>query len=364
MKKKRFYKNVKRNQQWTEGQAGREIDFADKYMSGEGIYSDKFDYMRPKIKKKRKRKADFRKFAKGLGIAVLCFLVISVGYTGMDVYMQRHAMPQDYSDGGDESGGVFNEIALNLKSEYAESVSLDGSVMLDSVITELSQGGCNSVTFDLKRSEGSVGYKSALSTVDTYGAIAFPATDLKGSVEKLQAQDILAVGRVYCYLDNLVPAKDSSAAVLNRDGIPYSDSKGNTYLNPDSETAYRYIKDIIAECAETGITVFVLDGVDLPDEISDGFNDGFDYLAKRLYADLGTDIKLLEAVNVSLNSSAEDTDGESTQENNNALESEISQKLTAEQDSNKIYFISVSAEKAAVKEKLEEGGIHSYILAD
>ena len=55
MKKKRFYKNVKRNQQWTQSEAGREIDFADKYMSGEGIYSDKFDYMRPKVKKKRKR---------------------------------------------------------------------------------------------------------------------------------------------------------------------------------------------------------------------------------------------------------------------------------------------------------------------
>lgn len=364
MKKKRFYKNVKRNQQWTETQPGREIDFADKYMSGEGIYSDKFDYMRPKIKKKRKRKADFGKFAKRLGAAAVCFLIISVGYTGMDVYMQRHTMSQDYSGGSSEDGGVFNEIALNLKSEYAESVSLDGSVMLDSVISELSQSGCNSVTFDLKRSEGSVGYKSALSTVDTYGAIAFPATDLKGSVEKLQAQDILAVGRIYCYLDNLVPVKDSSAAVLNRDGIPYSDSKGNTYLNPDSETAYRYIKDIIAECAQTGITVFVLDGVDLPDEISEGFNDGFDYLAKRLYADLGTDIKLLKAVNVSLNQDAKAADGEDSDEEPSALENEISQKLSSEQDSNEIYYITAAADKTAVKEKLEESGIQSYILAD
>ena len=39
-KRKRFYKNVKRNQTWTEEIQGREIDFADKY-ADDGIYSDK-----------------------------------------------------------------------------------------------------------------------------------------------------------------------------------------------------------------------------------------------------------------------------------------------------------------------------------
>ena len=67
MKKKRFYKNVKRNTKWTEEEKGYPIDFADKYASDEGIYSDKFDYMRPKIKKKRKHKAQARTLLKRLG---------------------------------------------------------------------------------------------------------------------------------------------------------------------------------------------------------------------------------------------------------------------------------------------------------
>ena len=54
-KRKRFYKNVKRNQTWTEQVQGREIDFADKY-ADDGIYSDKFDYLRPKKKPRNKRK--------------------------------------------------------------------------------------------------------------------------------------------------------------------------------------------------------------------------------------------------------------------------------------------------------------------
>ena len=94
MKRKRFYKNVKRNTKWTEEEKGYPIDFADKYASDEGIYSDKFDYMRPKIKKKRKHKAKARTLLKRLGIAVLCFAIICVGYTCMDVFMLRNGMPE------------------------------------------------------------------------------------------------------------------------------------------------------------------------------------------------------------------------------------------------------------------------------
>lgn len=361
MSKKRFYKNVERNQKWTEEETGHPIDFADKYLSDEGIYSDKFDYMRPKIKKKRRNKAKLEKLSKRLGIAVACFLIISVGYTGMDIYMQRHAMPAKLSEVNNAYDGAINEVALDLKSKHTQSVSLDGSVMLDAVISELTEGGYNSVTFDLKRSEGSVGYKSALANVDTYGAIAFPATDLKTSVEKLSAQDILAVGRVFCYLDNLVPDKDNSSAVLNSNGVPYRDSRDNTYLNPDSETAYKYIKDIISEAMDMGITVFVLDGVNLPDDIADNYNDGFEHLSQRLYKDLGTGIKLLEAVNVSLSEEAVQNNED---DNNEDTENEITRKMESSLDNNKVYFITTNADKAEIKENLEGSGIPSYILAE
>lgn len=366
MKKKRFYKNVERNQKWTEEEIGHPIDFADKYLSDEGIYSDKFDYMRPKIKKKRRKKAKLEKLFKHLGIAVACLLIISVGYTGMDIYMQRHAMPEKLSDISSISSGAINEVSLDLKSKYTQSVSLDGSVMLDAVITELTEGGYNSVAFDLKRSEGSIAYKSALANVDTYGAVAFPATDLKTSVERLTSQDILAVGRVYCYLDNLVPEKDHSSALLNGNGVPYRDSKDNTYLNPNSETAYKYIKDIISETMDMGITVFVLDGVNLPEEIADDYNDGFEYLSQRLYNDLGTGIKLLEAVNITLNENTAQTDDENGNgdNNNESNLNEIENKMSNNPDNSKVYFITTKADKTKTKENLEESGIPSYILAD
>lgn len=377
MKKERFYKNVKRNLKWTEEEKGYPIDFADKYLSDEGVYTDKFDYMRPKVKKKRKHKARARTFLKRAGITLLCLLIIGVGYTAMDVFMMRNGMPVRYSDIEPDTQSSINEMKLDLQCAFEESISMDGSVILDSVITELTQGAYNSVMFDIKREDGTIGYQSALATVDTYSAVSLAASDLKTSAQKLNEQDILAVGRVYCYLDNLVPARDRSAALLDSNGLPYTDSQGNTYLNPNSETVYKYIKDIIAEAADMGVTVFVLEGTDIPESAGEGYADGFETLAARLYEDIGTDIKLLEAVHINaddaLRSSVQEetTAGEETQEKEEEtaqaaenITAAVAELFSEELSTDRVYYVTTSLDIGEVKTILEESGIESFILAN
>lgn len=350
MKKKRFYKNVKRNQKWTEDVQGRRIDFADKYADG-GIYSDKFDYLRPK-KKSRSRKLEaykkVQKVLKLIPMIILAFALLNLGYAGMSVYMKRNAMP-DISETDGYSQGGFNHSIVELNCEYIETASLDGSDILDSVLTETQEGSYNGVAFDIKRSDGTVSYKSKLVNIEAFNAEASAATNMKGSVRKLARKDITSAGIIYCYLDNIVPAADPTMAVLNEDGSVYEDQQGNTYLDPDSELAYNYIKDIIAEVSKQGITVFLLRGVDLPEAVSGNYNDGFEALAGRLYGDLGTDIKLIEAVDIKLD--------EEGIENIAAI---ISNDLNDSQ----AYYITTSAGRALTKEKLEESGISSYILAE
>ncbi len=374
-KKKRFYKNAKRNQVWTEEVQGREIDFADKYVY-DGIYTDKYDYMRPKQKRKKYfNKNNVISFFKKFGIVVLCLLVFNVGYIFMNVYMQRHSMPVVAENEEEVVEPALNEVAFDLKSKYVESVSFDGGVMLDAVITDLQANGYNSVAFDVKREEGTIGYKSALANVDTFGAIAFPATNLKGSVAKLANEDILTVGIVHCYRDNLVPSVQKSAAIIGKNGLVYKDSRDNTYLNPDLDITYNYIKGIIQEAYDMGVKIFVLDDVNLPSSISDNYNDGFENLAKRLYKDIGTDIKLLEAVNVELKSFAPEESTTSKDQTNDSNENkqnkkpdkkddEISQKLSSNLNNNQIYFVKTSAEKNVIKQKVEEHGISNFILSD
>ncbi len=353
-KRKRFYKNVKRNQTWTEEIQGREIDFADKY-ADDGIYSDKFDYLRPKKKPKNKRKKlrkKIKKIFRVIGCILIGIAILFAGYAAMDVYMIRHRMPELADAVSDKDDG-FNKISIHIESCYVEPVSLDNAVMLSSVISEAQTHSFSSVAFDIKRPDGSVAYRSALANVDAYGAVAFPSAAFKESVGELTRSDMLPVGIVSCYQDNVVPAKNSELAVLDDSGKVYTDDSGNTYLNPNSDLAYRYIKDIIEEANTQGVKVFILNETKLPSDISEKYEDGFDVLSAKLYKDIGSDIKLLEAVNISLSEKAAD-------ESSN----EISEKMKNNLNENQVYYIKTSADKYLIKEKLEESGIVSFILAD
>lgn len=297
MKKKRFYNNKKRNSKWTEKETGRKISFADKYIDA-GNGSDKFDFKRPKPKKKRAAKEKTAKLFKNIAIVIACFLIISVGYSAMDLYIDRNAMPETEENTGESVS--FSNVNLMLKGMSVQSISLDNSVMLDSVIKSAEDEAYSSVTFDLKRDDGTIGYNSKLATIRAYGAISSPAAQLEKSVAKLNQADIIPIGRISCYKDNIVALSDLDSAIKSGKSV-YKDANGNAYLDPNNSTTYNYIKSIIEETKAMGINVFLLDNTKLPGDISDDYNDGFAALAKKLYAEFGQDIKFIEAIDVTIN---------------------------------------------------------------
>ncbi len=374
MRKKRFYNNKKRNTKWTEPVRGRKIDFADKYIDA-GTGSDIFDKKRPKKKKKKITAEKAGKFFKNAIVVLLCFCLVSAGYTIMDLYMERNAMPQTDDNSRVESN--IGNLSLNIKSKIVPSLSFDGGVMLDAVIADIQNQGYSSVTFDLKRDDGTIGYESKLATIGAYGAISSASTNLEGSVAELLKSDLLPIARISCYKDNIAPVADLTAAVTKGASL-YKDTDGNTYLNPDSKITYNYIKSIIEEAKGMGITVFVLDNTELPEDIGSEYRDGFANLAKQLYADLGDEIKLLMAVDVDavsgmVNNNSENSGSEGEEETqpeaNNKyaqtgeeFENELSQKIQRNAGSDAVYYITTNREKD-LKNYLNGKDTANYIIS-
>jgi hypothetical protein len=207
------------------------------------------------------------------------------------------------------------------------------------------------LSFDLKRDDGTIGYESTLATINTFGAVSSPSSNLQTSIDLLKGNDILPIGRISCYKDNITPIADITSAVYDNGSI-YKDSAGNTYLNPDSENSYNYIKSIIDESFGYGISVFLLDNYDLPDEISDNYSDGFDELALKLYDDFGDNLKLLKAVDINITSNS-----------TNDIEDEWEEKTQHINTSDNKTVICITAnDTAMVKQFLDNRGITNYII--
>lgn len=356
MKKKQFYTNEQRDKKWTEEQTGRKIEFANKYLY-HGTYSDKFDNKRPKETNTviEKEKASIKK--KKIIISILCVVLISVGYLGMQIYMELAALPAKRLNNIESQN--TNDLAnstIALKSKHIESVGLDGGVMLTSIISEAQQNGYSSITFDAKRNDGTIGYTSKLASVDTYRAISSPATELEASIKQLNADDILPVARVCCYQDNVVPVASNNYA-LKVNGQIYKDKQGNTYLDTNSEFAYNYVKDIIAELHNLGINVFILYGCDLPEGIADG-EYGFEILKAKLNAELGNQIKFIEEKNVSLNGL-----DETNKLNEELVKNEI-QKFSDIDYNTQTYIITTKLDDKTVNEQLINNGITSFVITE
>jgi hypothetical protein len=274
----------------------------------------------------------------------------------MDVHMIRNAQPvENMSVADNDVTGIMADVNINFTSYKVESVSLDSSVMLSSVINDAVNNGFTSITFDVKRSDGTIGYTSSLASVDTFGAISTPASQIEASVKELLANDILPVARICCYKDNVAPALATDSAVMSGAQV-YADSDGNTYLNPNSETAYNYIRDIVQECYSYGITVFTLYGCDLPEEISDGYDDGFETISNKLNTDLDGAVKFLEEVDVEINGK----DSQSGKTTNSAIKNEI--KNFDKIDDSQVYYVSTRLDESRVLEQLNKNNISRFII--
>lgn len=348
MKKKRFYHDKKRNTKWTEPEQGRKIYFADKYIESDNV-SDKFDNRCPKEKKPVFSKDRMLGFAKWFVAVAGCFAIISIGYTLMDIYMERNAMPLTETQTDADSG--ISNMSLTVKGCTIEPLTMDNGVLLSAVIDNVQSSGYTGACFDIKRDDGTISYSSALATVDMYGARSSSASDAAGSVNNLIQNDILPIGRISCYKDNVFANADLSAAI-SVDGELYQDSDGNAYLNPDSEMVYDYIKGLVEEVKSMGVAVFILTNCDLPDEISEGYNDGFDVLYKKLDAEFNGEVKFLYGIPVTLTGKDEEE-----------IEKEWAEKVQNTNEDNAVYCIRAK-NKDAVKTLLNSKDNINYIITE
>ncbi|MCR5207183.1 MAG: hypothetical protein K6C14_01740 [Eubacterium sp.] len=351
-KRRRFYNNKDRNRKWTETETGRPIDFAEKYENGDAG-ENKFveaSYVRSSAGAKSLQRN--RRRLKAI-ITVCSVLLVIIGFIGADIHIYRSAKPFELFNSQVKKSEYdpLSELQLSFTGISVPSISLDGSVMLSAVADEAHKNGKTAVMFDAKRSDGTIGYQSAVSAVSTFGVLSSQGSQPALSFKQLNDGDLLPVARIFVYLDNSVPTKANEMA-LKKGKKLYRDGDGNTYLDPNSEITYAYIRDIVNELSSFGITVFVLDGCTVKDK------DYFGELSKRLNQDIGNSIRLLEAVNVKIKG----YDAESGNINSAGIKNDISK--FPELNDNQIYIIESELKAQKYASALNRHGVNAYVVIE
>ena len=141
---------------------------------------------------------------------------------------------------------------------YADAVALSTESGLDGIVAKVKAAGATHLVFDVKNQDGTVMYVSQ----NEYASklLSDKAFDLKAVCEKLSANGITPVARIYTFMDKLISNVERSTAVMYRDGTGetrwYDSSPalgGKAWANPANITMQAYITALTDEVMSMGV---------------------------------------------------------------------------------------------------------------
>lgn len=167
-------------------------------------------------------------------------------------------LPQEFLDKDTVAVTVPTEKLYDLSAYYSFLASLDKEV--------------TAVVIDMKTAAGEVTYKSNQVSVRNVGAAAENAIDLASYIDTARRAGYDVIARIYAFEDSTAPYNSADMAIRyeSEDGVLWLDDSvdngGKPWLNPYSDTAQKYVLDIVYDAVDLDVDAILLDGVRFPEE--------------------------------------------------------------------------------------------------
>ena len=162
-------------------------------------------------------------------------------------------------------------VAVTVPEEYLYS-ALDYYTFLKSLDENVT-----AIIIDMKTKEGTVTYTSSQVSVINAGAVHEDAMDIANRIKTAKNLGLDVVARIFAFEDSTAPynANDLAIRYQSEDGVLWLDDSvdngGKPWLNPYSDTAQKYVLDIIFDAIDHEVDAVLLDGIRFPEE------EGMDY---------------------------------------------------------------------------------------
>ena len=162
-------------------------------------------------------------------------------------------------------------VAVTVPEEYLYN-SVDYYTFLKSLDEDVT-----AIVIDIKTREGKVTYKSKQVSVINAGAMVEKPIELDKRINTAKGLGLDVVARIFAFEDSTAPynADDMAIRYESEDGVLWLDDSidngGKPWLNPYSDTAQKYILDIVFDAIDSKADAIILDGLRFPE------NEGMDY---------------------------------------------------------------------------------------
>ncbi len=130
----------------------------------------------------------------------------------------------------------------------------------------------SAVVIDMKTKSGTVTYSSGQVSVANAGASHEKAFDLSSRIKTAKDMGFDVITRIYAFEDSTAPynAIDMAIRYESEDGILWLDESvdngGKPWLNPYSDTAQKYILDIVYDAIDSEADAILLEGICFPEK--------------------------------------------------------------------------------------------------
>ncbi len=153
-----------------------------------------------------------------------------------------------------------------LHALYVPAAALTDEARIDAYIKLFKASGINALVLDMKADSGALSYVSALDAAVRAGASSDSSKKAEQSVIKLKNAGVYLIARMSCYKDNLMPRKQSAAAVKVDSGVIWLDWYKHAWLSPYSPKTTEYLTGVALELEKLGFDELMLDNLTFPVE--------------------------------------------------------------------------------------------------
>ena len=148
---------------------------------------------------------------------------------------------------------------------YLTAWSAGSERKMKQVLSLLEQTELNALVIDV-RDRGFVFWETGIALADESGATTKAVPRPDELMNKLEERGIYPIARISCFQDVWVPKIRSDLAVQKKDGTPWKDRAGNTWLDPYNQRNWEYIGRVVDFAMDIGFAEVQLDYVRFPSE--------------------------------------------------------------------------------------------------